>query len=115
ARGTSSPNRISPPSRPWSPRLDSNLLRFSRIGFNEVAVARPPPPGHLQDMEARAMDRHQERHGIRLRLRKVGLLVGMALASVNIWTGSPLMALWIGSRVQTSGTTSLGAIGVVAV
>jgi hypothetical protein len=45
----------------------------------------------------------------------VGLLVGMALASVNIWTGSPLMALWVGSRVQSSGTTSMGAIGIVAV
>ena len=48
------------------------------------------------------------------RLRKVGLLVGMALASVNIWTGSPLMALWVGSRVQKSGTTSMGAIAIVA-
>jgi hypothetical protein len=66
-------------------------------------------------MEAHAMDTHHEQHGIRWRLRKVGLLVGMALTSVNIWTGSPLMALWIGSRVQTTGTTSLGAIGVVAV
>jgi hypothetical protein len=53
--------------------------------------------------------------GIGWRVRKLGLLVGMALASVNIWTGSPLMALWVGSRVTTSGTTSMGAIGVVAV
>jgi hypothetical protein len=38
----------------------------------------------------------------------------MALASVNIWTGSPLMALWVGSRVQSSGTTSMGSIAIVA-
>ena len=68
-------------------------------------------------MEARAGDNAQERHGIGWRLRKLGLLVGMALATVNIWTGSPLMALWVGSRVQSSGSggASLGAIGVVAV
>jgi hypothetical protein len=47
-------------------------------------------------------------------VRKVGLLAGMAVASVNIWTGSPLMAVWVGSRVQTSGTTSMGAIAIVA-
>jgi hypothetical protein len=54
------------------------------------------------------------RHGMTWRLRKVGLLIGMALASVNIWTGSPLMALWVGSRVQKSGTASMGAIAIVA-
>jgi hypothetical protein len=49
------------------------------------------------------------------RLRKLGLLIGMALASVNIWTGSPLMAVWVGSRVQTSGSTvSMGSIAIVA-
>src|SRR3954451_19732822 len=66
-------------------------------------------------MEAHAMDTHRERHGIRWRLRKVGLLIGMALASVNIWTGSPLIAVWVGSRVQSSGSTvSMGSIAVVA-
>ena len=49
-------------------------------------------------------------------LKRVGLLSGMALTTVNIWTGSPLMALWIGSRVVSgSGQATLGAIAVVAI
>jgi hypothetical protein len=62
------------------------------------------------------MEGHAARRGLGWRARKLGLLIGMALASVNIWTGSPLMALWVGSRVQgSSGTASLGAIGLIAV
>jgi hypothetical protein len=38
----------------------------------------------------------------------------MALASLNAWTGSPLLALWVGSRVQGSGPPTMGAIAVVA-
>ncbi len=34
------------------------------------------------------------------------------LVSVNLWTGGPLLALWIGSRIQASlGHPSMGAIG----
>jgi hypothetical protein len=39
----------------------------------------------------------------------------MALASLNAWTGSPLMAVWVGSRVQGSGPPQMGAVFVVAV
>jgi hypothetical protein len=39
----------------------------------------------------------------------------MVLVALNIWTGSPLLALWIGSRVQGSGPPSMGAVFVVAV
>jgi hypothetical protein len=37
----------------------------------------------------------------------------MALTSLNVWTGSPLLALWVGSRVQGSGPPTMGAIAVV--
>jgi hypothetical protein len=49
------------------------------------------------------------------RLKRVGLLSAMALAALNAWTGSPLMALWVGSRVQGEGPPEMGAIFVVAV
>jgi hypothetical protein len=40
----------------------------------------------------------------------------MALASVNIWTGSPLLAVWIGSQVQQAqGQPSMLAVFVVVV
>jgi hypothetical protein len=49
------------------------------------------------------------------RAKRVGLLSGMALTTVNIWTGSPLLALWVGSRVVSdSGQTTMAAIAVVA-
>ena len=39
----------------------------------------------------------------------------MALAAVNIWTGSPLLALWVGARVATSTRPSMTVLFVVAV
>ncbi|HEV2815223.1 MAG TPA: hypothetical protein VGW10_18350 [Solirubrobacteraceae bacterium] len=50
-----------------------------------------------------------------LRLRRLALVCGMAIATVNIWTGGPLVALWIGSRVQGSGPPSMLGIGIAAV
>jgi hypothetical protein len=49
------------------------------------------------------------------RLKRVGLLSAMALASLNAWTGSPLMAVWVGSRVQGSGPPQMGAISFALV
>ena len=47
------------------------------------------------------------------RLQRALLLAAMAVTAVNIWTGSPLLALWVGSRLQG---TSMGAVfAVVAV
>lgn len=40
----------------------------------------------------------------------------MAVASVNIWTGSPLFAVWVGSQVQQAqGQPSMLAVFVVVV
>ena len=40
------------------------------------------------------------------------MLCAMALLSVNIWTGAPLTALWVGSRVQGEGGPSMLAFAV---
>ena len=48
-------------------------------------------------------------------LRRVAIVSAMALLTLNIWTGGPLLALWIGSRVEGSGPPSMLAIAVVAV
>jgi hypothetical protein len=56
------------------------------------------------------------RLGFTGRLKRTGLIAAMALASTNVWTGSPLMALWVGSRVVgSSGQISMLAVAVVAV
>jgi hypothetical protein len=49
------------------------------------------------------------------RLKRVGLVALMAITGVNVWTGSPLAALWVGSRVQGGGPPTMAAVGVVAI
>jgi hypothetical protein len=49
-------------------------------------------------------------------LKRVLLLALMALASVNLFTGAPLFAIWVGSRVQgDSGSLSMMAVLSVVV
>ena len=47
--------------------------------------------------------------------RRVALVAAMVLVTLNIWTGGPLLALWIGSRLDRSAQPSMGAIAAVAV
>jgi hypothetical protein len=35
-------------------------------------------------------------------LKKIGIVTASALCSINIWTGAPLFAVWVGSKVQGS-------------
>jgi hypothetical protein len=52
--------------------------------------------------------------GMKVRIERIGLVVAMALATINIWTGGPLFALWCGSRVQGDGPPKMSAVFVVA-
>ena len=53
----------------------------------------------------------QAAHG---RLKPILLAAAMALLALNVWTGSPLLALWIGSRVQgESSQPTMGAFAAV--
>ena len=42
---------------------------------------------------------------VKLRIERVGLQALMGLSALNIWTGAPLFAVWVGSRVADSATT----------
>ena len=33
-------------------------------------------------------------------LKKLGLVTASALCTINMWTGAPLLAVWVGSKVQ---------------
>jgi hypothetical protein len=35
-------------------------------------------------------------------LKRIALVAGSALTSINIWTGAPLLAVWVGSQVQAA-------------
>src|SRR4051794_4900056 len=41
------------------------------------------------------------------RMKRIALASLMGLLAVNVWTGGPLLALWIGSRVQMHSKTSM--------
>src|SRR5688500_6198243 len=51
----------------------------------------------------------------RSRAKRVCLATLIALASLNLWTGGPLFALWVGSRVQGSGPPTMAAVFVVTI
>lgn len=46
--------------------------------------------------------------------QRVLLMALMGVVGINVWTGNPLLALWVGSRVVDSGQLTIGAVGVVA-
>jgi hypothetical protein len=48
------------------------------------------------------------------RLKRIGLASFTALLSLNVWTGGPLLAVWVGSKAQGS-STSLGMTSVFIV
>ena len=48
------------------------------------------------------------------RLKPILLAAAMAFLALNVWTGSPLLAVWIGSRVQGEDSQpSMGAYATV--
>lgn len=49
------------------------------------------------------------------RVKRAGLLSLMSVTALNVYTGSPLLGLWVGSRVQGAGPPSMAAIAVVGV
>ncbi len=49
------------------------------------------------------------------RTKRVALVTGMVLASLNVWTGAPLLGLWIGSRVTGGSQVTMLAVFVMTV
>jgi hypothetical protein len=48
-------------------------------------------------------------------VKRTAMAAATAFIAINIWTGAPLLALWVGSQVVGSTTLSMGAVGVVVV
>jgi hypothetical protein len=48
-------------------------------------------------------------------LKRAAMAGVTAFITINIWTGAPLLALWIGSQVVGQGALSMAAVGVVVV
>lgn len=52
------------------------------------------------------------RGGWGLRVKRIALVSAMAILTLNVWTGSPLLGLWVGSQVQGSGPPKMEAVFV---
>jgi len=48
-------------------------------------------------------------------VKRVALAAAMAVVTLNVWTGAPLLALWVGSRVQGHSQATMTGIAVVAI
>src|SRR5271165_1978340 len=48
-------------------------------------------------------------------LKRLALAGATAFITANIWTGCPLLALWVGSQVVGQSSLSMAAVGVVVV
>ena len=49
------------------------------------------------------------------RVQRLGLTVAMAVVAVNVPTGSPVAALWIGSQLQGNGPPKMSSVAAVVV
>ena len=53
--------------------------------------------------------------GVLFRLKRVALTCAMVVLTLNVWTGGPLLALWIGSQAQGDGPPTMSAVAVAAI
>ena len=53
--------------------------------------------------------------GRHVHLKKVAIVIATAVAAVNVWTGAPLLAVWIGSHAQSGEVLSLRGVVTVLV
>jgi hypothetical protein len=51
----------------------------------------------------------------RLSLKRLAMAAATAFVTANIWTGAPLLALWVGSQFVGHRALSMGAVGIVVV
>ena len=49
------------------------------------------------------------------RVKRVALVAAMGVVTLNIWTGAPLLGLWVGSKVAPDSGISMLAVFVVVV
>jgi hypothetical protein len=47
--------------------------------------------------------------------KRIAFAAVLTIVGLNVWTGGPLLALWVGSRVQGSGPPAMGAVFVVVI
>jgi hypothetical protein len=76
----------------------------------EASAAAPDQPASAAAGEQRA-----EPSPSHLKLKRMAIVVATAVAAVNVWTGAPLLAVWIGSHAQGGQVLSLRGVLIVLV
>jgi len=64
-------------------------------------------------MAAIATEGQQRELPTSYKFARVGLAALTAIISVNLWTGAPLLAIWVGSQVQGGTGLTMKAVGAV--
>jgi hypothetical protein len=64
-------------------------------------------------MAADVMEGHRADLPASFRFARIGLAALTALLSVLLWTGAPLLSIWIGAQVQGGTGLTMSAVGVV--
>src|ERR1700730_14326353 len=77
--------------------------------------ALPSPDGGGPALSWDQPTRGQQVPGPIARVKSATLAAVTAFIAVNIWTGCPLLALWVGSQAVGQGDLSMGAVGVVLI
>jgi hypothetical protein len=70
------------------------------------------PAPHGAAIGATVLGQHPARF---MTLKRLALAAATAFIAVNIWTGCPLLALWVGSQAVGKGTLSMAAVCVVII
>ena len=97
-------------SRPATERADTRADLGARTLRPAQTADAPPertaPPERAAPPDPRPKPRL-------LAVKRVALATATVVASINIWTGSPLLALWVGSKTVPSSGLSMTAVFVV--
>jgi hypothetical protein len=73
------------------------------------------PRGVPDAVRSPASQADQQGERPHLKLKRATMAGATAFVTVNIWTGCPLLALWVGSQVVGERRLSMGAVGLTVV
>jgi hypothetical protein len=79
--------------------------------MSEIGASSRQTASGAADRESAAVGKR----GRFMTLKRVAMAAATALVAINIWTGAPLLALWVGSRVVGKTVLSMRAVLVVVV
>jgi len=95
------------PPAPGQRRIERRAEAERRAAERAAADRAAATSAREEAAEAAGAPRH--------RTKRTLLVLGSLLASMNIWTGAPLLAVWVGSRSSGDTQVSMNAILVVVV